>query len=74
MRNIAEHENFSINKYENANYCWAWKSFITLTSEPRCSKVNAYVYANFDQIQSIRHKILSGNEIFTIFKGHNCVV
>ena len=20
--NIAEHENFSANKYENANYCW----------------------------------------------------
>ena len=20
--NVAEHENFSVNKYENANYCW----------------------------------------------------
>ena len=22
LKNIAEHENFSANKYENANYCW----------------------------------------------------
>ena len=22
LLNIAEHENFSANKYENANYCW----------------------------------------------------
>ena len=22
LRNIAEHENVSANKYENANYCW----------------------------------------------------
>ena len=22
LENIAEHENFSANKYENANYCW----------------------------------------------------
>ena len=22
LQNIAEHENFSANKYENANYCW----------------------------------------------------
>ena len=22
LLNIAEHENFSVNKYENANYCW----------------------------------------------------
>ena len=22
LLNIAEHENFSTNKYENANYCW----------------------------------------------------
>ena len=22
LLNVAEHENFSANKYENANYCW----------------------------------------------------
>ena len=22
LLNLAEHENFSANKYENANYCW----------------------------------------------------
>ena len=22
LQNIAEHENFSANEYENANYCW----------------------------------------------------
>ena len=46
LANIAEHENFSANKYENANYCWhfhiywqrnfqaqlswAWKKFYNL--------------------------------------------
>ena len=27
LLNIAEHENFSANKYENANYCWHFHIF-----------------------------------------------
>ena len=50
LLNMAQHENFSANKYDNANYCWhfhiywqtkfhaqfswVWKSF--LTSKPGC--------------------------------------
>ena len=33
LLNIADHEIFSANKYENANYCqlsWAWKKFYNL--------------------------------------------
>ena len=28
LLNIAEHENFSANKYENANYCWHFRIYI----------------------------------------------
>ena len=27
LLNIAEHENFSANKYENANYCWHFRIY-----------------------------------------------
>ena len=27
LNTIAEHENFSANKYENANYCWHFRIY-----------------------------------------------
>ena len=45
-----------------------------MLNNPNRDLVNVNVYTKFDQISSIFHKILSGNEILTTTKGHNCVV
>ena len=56
LLNITEHENFSANKYENANYCWHFHIYLAekiscsaehenffITSRPDCLDVQADV-------------------------------
>ena len=59
LLNLAQHETFSANKYENAQLSWAWKKFYNLWARSLCQQI----------LQSVSHRYRYGNSFCNRLRG-----